>query len=97
METRPSFNNDLIYYYQCIPTWSKSSNLLFLITKIIFLYTLPLIFMSFAYYQIIQVLWRSNIPGHNCKLYLKTLIRFALKIFLLVLLLFIKTFIVHKS
>ncbi|XP_067005308.1 orexin receptor type 2 [Anabrus simplex] len=51
---------------QCVPSWSTDSERTFHIVKTIVLYTLPLLFMSVAYCQIVRVLWRSdNIPGHT--------------------------------
>jgi hypocretin (orexin) receptor 2 len=53
-------------FTQCVPTWSDRSEMTFHVMKAVLLYTLPLIFMSVAYCQIVRVLWRSdNIPGHT--------------------------------
>nr|XP_018905595.1 PREDICTED: orexin receptor type 1-like isoform X1 [Bemisia tabaci] len=68
LETRPSrqMTMDLVYFTQCEPTWSDEWETGYQIAKIVLLYTLPLLFMTVAYYQIIKVLWRSdNIPGHQ--------------------------------
>ncbi|XP_043581175.1 orexin receptor type 2-like isoform X1 [Bombus pyrosoma] len=54
-----------VLFTQCDISWSQRSQVAFTIVKLIFLYTGPLIFMSVAYWQIVKVLWRSNIPGHN--------------------------------
>ncbi|OAD62416.1 Orexin receptor type 2 [Eufriesea mexicana] len=54
-----------ILFTQCDISWSQKSQITFTIMKLIFLYTGPLIFMSVAYWQIVKVLWRSDIPGHN--------------------------------
>ncbi|XP_012283807.1 orexin receptor type 2-like, partial [Orussus abietinus] len=54
-----------ILFTQCAPSWSPRSTMIFTVTKLILLYTAPLIFMSIAYWQIVKVLWRSDIPGHN--------------------------------
>ncbi|XP_034173685.1 orexin receptor type 2 isoform X1 [Osmia lignaria lignaria] len=54
-----------ILFTQCDMSWSQKSQVTFTIVKLIFLYTGPLIFMSVAYWQIVRVLWRSDIPGHN--------------------------------
>ncbi|XP_076765786.1 orexin/Hypocretin receptor type 1 isoform X2 [Xylocopa sonorina] len=56
---------ETIVFTQCDASWSLNSKLAFAIVKLIFLYTGPLIFMSVAYWQIVRVLWRSDIPGHN--------------------------------
>ncbi|XP_046385210.1 5-hydroxytryptamine receptor 1-like [Ischnura elegans] len=49
-----------------MPSWSVTSEMTFTVAKSILLYTVPLIFMSFTYYQIVRVLWKSaNIPGHT--------------------------------
>lgn len=68
LEIKP--NRDLrvetIYFMQCTQSWDRKSEMTFLILKILFLYTLPLIFMSITYFQIVRVLWKSdNIPGHQ--------------------------------
>ncbi|KAJ9574924.1 hypothetical protein L9F63_007890, partial [Diploptera punctata] len=40
--------------------------MVFHVMKTVLLYTVPLVFMSIAYTQIVRVLWRSdNIPGHT--------------------------------
>ncbi|XP_014485900.1 PREDICTED: orexin receptor type 2-like [Dinoponera quadriceps] len=54
-----------ILFTQCIWSWSQESQTTFTIVKLILLYTGPLLFMSVAYWQIVRVLWRSDIPGHN--------------------------------
>ncbi|XP_011639561.1 orexin receptor type 2-like [Pogonomyrmex barbatus] len=54
-----------ILFTQCIWSWSQESQTTFTIVKLIFLYTMPLLLMSVAYWQIVRVLWRSDIPGHN--------------------------------
>ncbi|XP_033336951.1 orexin/Hypocretin receptor type 1 isoform X1 [Megalopta genalis] len=54
-----------ILFTQCDISWSQESQVTFTIVKLIFLYTGPLIFMSVAYWQIVRVLWKSDIPGHN--------------------------------
>ncbi|RLU20260.1 hypothetical protein DMN91_006867 [Ooceraea biroi] len=56
-----------ILFTQCVWSWSQESQTTFTIIKLIFLYTGPLLFMSVAYWQIVRVLWRSDIPGHNWK------------------------------
>lgn len=48
----------------CSPTWNENADFSFTIVKGILLYTLPLIFMSIAYYFIVKTLWRrNNIPN----------------------------------
>ncbi|OXU28377.1 hypothetical protein TSAR_002231 [Trichomalopsis sarcophagae] len=54
-----------ILFTQCLPSWSRENQIAFNIIKLILLYTGPLMFMSFAYCQIVRVLWRNDIPGHN--------------------------------
>ncbi|XP_043267126.1 orexin receptor type 2-like [Venturia canescens] len=54
-----------IFYTQCAHSWSPESQKIFTCITLVFLYFGPLIFMTVAYYQIVRVLWRSNIPGHN--------------------------------
>lgn len=51
---------DTIYFTQCGPNWSKETDTIFLLVKMALLYAVPLVFMSFAYMQIIKVLWRSG-------------------------------------
>ncbi|KYQ55426.1 Orexin receptor type 2 [Trachymyrmex zeteki] len=54
-----------ILFTQCVCSWSQESQTTFTIVKLIFLYTMPLLFMSVTYWQIVRVLWKSDIPGHN--------------------------------
>ncbi|CAH3945007.1 unnamed protein product [Pieris brassicae] len=55
---------DLEYLVQCTATWSYTSDLVWHITKVVFIYTIPLLLMTVAYHQIVRVLWRSDkIPG----------------------------------
>ncbi|XP_054275425.1 orexin receptor type 2-like [Macrosteles quadrilineatus] len=57
---------DVIYFTQCVPSWSYQAEMTFNTLKIVLLYTFPLLFMSVAYWQIVRVLWKSdNIPGHS--------------------------------
>ncbi|XP_047002636.1 orexin receptor type 2-like [Schistocerca americana] len=57
---------DSVLLTQCESTWSYDSEMVFHGAKSLLLYTLPLLFMSVAYYQIVRVLWRSDtIPGHG--------------------------------
>lgn len=58
---------ETIFFTQCSPSWGHQSEVTFTIVKLVLLYTAPLLFMSVAYWQIVRVLWRSDIPGHNCK------------------------------
>lgn len=51
---------DTIYFTQCGPNWSKETDTIFLLVKMALLYAVPLVFMTFAYMQIIRVLWRSG-------------------------------------
>ncbi|KAH0945928.1 hypothetical protein HN011_007565 [Eciton burchellii] len=61
----PNSRVQTILFTQCVWSWSQESQTTFTIIKLIFLYTGPLLFMSVAYWQIVRVLWRSDIPGHN--------------------------------
>lgn len=73
-EAYPRARGDLVFT-QCKHTWDlKTSQLFFLIFKLGLLYTIPLVLMSVAYYQIVRVLAKSNIPGHSCE-YLTNLIK----------------------
>lgn len=56
-----------VLFTQCVWSWSQESQTTFTIVKLMLLYTLPLLFMSVAYWRIVRVLWKSNIPGHNRK------------------------------
>ncbi|XP_066601230.1 orexin/Hypocretin receptor type 1-like [Prorops nasuta] len=58
--------DDTILLTQCgYVGWAPNTVATFLIIKFIVLYIGPLLFMSVAYWQIVRVLWRNNIPGHN--------------------------------
>ncbi|XP_014229577.1 orexin receptor type 1-like [Trichogramma pretiosum] len=50
---------------QCTYNMTDAQILGFIIFKFVVLYVMPLAFIIFAYCQIIRVLWRSDIPGHN--------------------------------
>nr|CAD7405751.1 unnamed protein product [Timema cristinae] len=63
---RSGLKVDTHYFTQCLPTWSNKSEMTFTVIKTVALYTVPLLFMTVAYCQIVRVLWRSdNIPGHT--------------------------------
>ncbi|KAK3926506.1 Orexin receptor type 2 [Frankliniella fusca] len=56
---------DTIFFTQCLPTWGDSSDTTFHCVKTLFLFFLPLAFMTYAYVEIVKVLWsKTNIPGH---------------------------------
>ncbi|KAK2575736.1 hypothetical protein KPH14_012123 [Odynerus spinipes] len=61
----PSSEVNTIIYTQCDSTLSHKNQATFWAIKFTFLYIGPLIFMTVAYWQIVHVLWRNNIPGHN--------------------------------
>lgn len=68
LETRPPdlMNKDLktIYFTSCAPNWSIEVDMMYVILRTLILYAVPLMFMSFAYYQIVRVLWSTDsIPG----------------------------------
>ncbi|XP_077259853.1 orexin receptor type 2 [Temnothorax americanus] len=66
LHTVPSHSRvQTVLFTQCVWSWSRESQTTFTVVKLIFLYTMPLLFMSVAYWQIVRVLWRSDIPGHN--------------------------------
>ncbi|CAB3369920.1 Hypothetical predicted protein [Cloeon dipterum] len=51
---------------QCAPNWTTETEIIFLCVKVVLLYSLPLLLMSVAYWQIVRVLWRSDaIPGQS--------------------------------
>jgi hypocretin (orexin) receptor 2 len=53
-------------FIQCAPSWSAEFEIIFLCVKVLLLYSLPLVLMTVAYWQIVRVLWRSDaIPGHS--------------------------------
>ncbi|KAL2744509.1 orexin receptor type 1-like isoform X1, partial [Vespula maculifrons] len=54
-----------ILYTQCKSSLSHEKQTIFWAIKLTFLYIVPLIFMTLTYWQIVHVLWRSDIPGHN--------------------------------
>ncbi|CAG4939656.1 unnamed protein product [Colias eurytheme] len=55
---------NLEYLVQCTATWSTTSDFVWHIIKVVFIYTIPLLLMTVAYHQIVRVLWRSHkIPG----------------------------------
>lgn len=53
-----------VYFTRCEPNWSIETDVVYIILRTLILYAVPLIFMSFAYYQIVRVLWSTDsIPG----------------------------------
>ena len=65
-QRRQDLKVDTHFFTQCGSSWSERSELTFHVLKAVLLYTVPLVFMSVAYCQIVRVLWRSdNIPGHT--------------------------------
>ncbi|KAL1115282.1 hypothetical protein AAG570_007313, partial [Ranatra chinensis] len=59
-------NVETVLFTQCTASWEDSTERQYAATKIVLLYTCPLLFMSIAYCQIVRVLWTSrNIPGHK--------------------------------
>jgi hypocretin (orexin) receptor 2 len=65
-ERKKELRVDTHFFTQCSSSWSDRSEVTFHVLKAVLLYTVPLIFMSVAYCQIVRVLWRSdNIPGHT--------------------------------
>ncbi|KAL0812091.1 hypothetical protein ABMA28_009475 [Loxostege sticticalis] len=55
---------DLEYLVQCMANWSPRNELIWHVLKVLFIYTIPLILMTVAYYQIVMVLWKNKkIPG----------------------------------
>lgn len=66
LETFPATTKVVtILFTRCDISGSKDIQVTITIVRIIFLYTGPLIFMTVAYWQIVQVLWRTHIPGHS--------------------------------
>ncbi|XP_055591099.1 orexin receptor type 2-like [Uranotaenia lowii] len=63
---RKKLRFDIKLFTQCVATWDKDKEKTYNILKLVFLYSLPLLFMTIAYFQIVRVLWRSDtIPGHR--------------------------------
>ncbi|XP_049545190.1 neuropeptide SIFamide receptor-like isoform X3 [Anopheles darlingi] len=63
---RKKLRFDIKLFTQCVATWDNETEKTFYIVKFVLLYTLPLLFMTIAYFQIVRVLWRSDtIPGHR--------------------------------
>ncbi|XP_019771021.1 orexin receptor type 2-like isoform X2 [Dendroctonus ponderosae] len=54
-----------IYFTQCIATWGDYIDTIFMISRMVLCYFLPLILMSIAYFQIIKILWRSDNEQHQ--------------------------------
>ncbi|XP_049296009.1 neuropeptide SIFamide receptor-like isoform X2 [Anopheles funestus] len=63
---RKKLRFDIKLFTQCVATWDNETEKTFYIFKFVLLYTVPLLFMTGAYFQIVRVLWRSDtIPGHR--------------------------------
>ncbi|XP_052892830.1 neuropeptide SIFamide receptor-like [Anopheles moucheti] len=63
---RKKLRFDIKLFTQCVATWDNETEKTFYIVKFVLLYTVPLLFMTGAYFQIVRVLWRSDtIPGHR--------------------------------
>jgi len=64
METQPTVDANTILLTTCAPNWSMEIDIVYVILRTLILYAVPLMFMSFAYYQIVRVLWSTeSIPG----------------------------------
>ncbi|KAG5862190.1 hypothetical protein JTB14_030269 [Gonioctena quinquepunctata] len=63
--TAMPYKDTFVYFTQCGPTWSKETDTVFMIVKMVFFYMIPLLFMSIAYIQIIRVLWKSGKMPHH--------------------------------
>jgi len=61
LETRPrgSLKVETIYFTQCQPHWDDETDLINQLVKFGLLYTLPLLFITVTYFQIVRVLRRS--------------------------------------
>jgi hypothetical protein len=62
---RQDLKVETVLLTDCKATWGQKSELTYMLLKAVFLYMIPLFFMSVAYYQIVKVLWSQEIPGHN--------------------------------
>ena len=67
LEDIPCRSEDIFFdLSSCTPTWSPEFDFFFILLKALLLYTLPLIFMSIAYFHIVKTLWkRSVLPGDH--------------------------------
>ncbi|KAL4716475.1 hypothetical protein ACJJTC_015903 [Scirpophaga incertulas] len=55
---------NLQYLVQCMAIWSPTSEVVWHVLKVLFIYTIPLLLMTIAYHQIVRVLWKNEkIPG----------------------------------
>ena len=67
LETRPrgSLKVETIYFTQCQPHWDDETDLINQLVKFGLLYTLPLLFITVTYFQIVRVLRRSARMVHH--------------------------------
>ena len=64
IQSQPCVVEDIFWdLTSCIPNWSDNIGLVYSILKTALLYIFPLILMLILYTNIIQTLWRTNIPG----------------------------------
>lgn len=56
-------NYDLPYFTDCKSSWTDQTLQIYQIMIVIFLFIIPFILMSVAYWQIAKVLWIKQIPG----------------------------------
>ncbi|KAG5868993.1 hypothetical protein JTB14_014374 [Gonioctena quinquepunctata] len=63
--TAKPYHESFVYFTQCNPTWSKETDTVFMIVKMVLFFLIPLLFMSIAYMQIIRVLWKSGNVAHQ--------------------------------
>ncbi|XP_071745252.1 orexin receptor type 2 isoform X2 [Lepeophtheirus salmonis] len=65
-EQFPCLARDEIFFdlSSCKPKWGENVDFTITLLKAVVLYSLPIIFMSIAYYHIVKTLWRrNNMPG----------------------------------
>lgn len=56
-------NYDMLYFSDCKSSWTDETLQIYQIGTVFFLFIIPFILMSVAYYQIAKVLWIKHIPG----------------------------------
>uniref|UniRef100_T1IYS5 G-protein coupled receptors family 1 profile domain-containing protein n=1 Tax=Strigamia maritima TaxID=126957 RepID=T1IYS5_STRMM len=67
LETRPGrvLPIETVYFTDCKPLWEESSQKTYTFVLMTLLYIIPFLLMSFAYYKIVRVLWKKDIPGSS--------------------------------
>lgn len=58
--TAPNITRSTVYYTQCDVNWGHDTDVIWNVSKTVILYVIPLFFMTFAYWQIVRVLWITD-------------------------------------